>query len=106
MSLLEVVAADGLLDGSDLEAAAIGMASGLAAVQQAGLVHGNFGPEYVIMASDGTPHVVEFGITPPFGTATPAGDMLAWAKTVVFAATGRPPPATPTLPCCPSRSER
>ena len=90
-SLLEVVVADGVWAGPDLEAVAIGMATGLAAVHQVGLVHGNFGPEYVIMASDGVPRVVEFGITPPYGTATPAGDMLAWAQTVVFAATGRPP---------------
>ncbi len=89
-SLLEVVVADGVLAGPDLEAVAIGMATGLAAVHQVGLVHGNFGPEYVIMASDGVPRVVEFGITPPYGTATPAGDMLAWAQTVVFAAAGRP----------------
>jgi hypothetical protein len=90
-SLLEVVVGDGVRAGPDLEAVAIGMATGLAAVHQAGLVHGNFGPEYVIMANDGVPRVVEFGITPPYGTATPGGDMLAWAQTVVFAATGRPP---------------
>ena len=89
-SLLEVVVADGVRAGLDLEAVAIGMATGLSAVHQVGLVHGNFGPEYVIMANDGVPRVVEFGITPPYGTATPAGDMLAWAQTVVFAATGRP----------------
>ncbi len=75
----------------ELEAVAIAMATGLASVHQAGLVHGNFGPEYVIMAADGPPRVVEFGITPPYGAATPSADMLAWAQTVVFAAAGRPP---------------
>ncbi len=102
-SLLEVISADGVMGGPDLEAVAIGMATGLASVHQAGLVHGNFGPEYVIIASDGAPRVVEFGITPPYGTATPAGDMLAWARTVVFAATGRPPASHWDLAVLPRR---
>jgi hypothetical protein len=89
-SLLEVISTDGMLDGADLEAAAIGMATGLASIHLAGLVHGNFGPEYVIMTAAG-PRVVEFGITPPYGAATPAADMAAWAQTVVFAAVGKPP---------------
>ena len=90
-SLLEVVAADGIRRAHELEAVALAMATGLASVHQAGLVHGNFGPEYVILATDGPPRVVEFGITPPYGVATPSADMLAWAQTVVFAASGRPP---------------
>jgi hypothetical protein len=90
MSLLEVISTDSTLDGPDLEAAAIGMATGLASIHLAGLVHGNFGPEYVIMTVAG-PRVVEFGITPPYGAATPAADMAAWAQTVVFAASGKPP---------------
>src|SRR5262249_11733775 len=69
----------------------IAMATGLASVHQAGLVHGNFGPEYVVMAPDGPPRVIEYGITPPYGAATPSADMLAWAQTVAFAAAGRPP---------------
>jgi hypothetical protein len=89
-SLLEVISTDGLLGGPELEAAAIGMATGLASIHLAGLVHGNFGPEYVIMTAAG-PRVVEFGITPPYGAATPAADMAAWAQTVVFAASGKPP---------------
>jgi eukaryotic-like serine/threonine-protein kinase len=89
-SLLELVSADGVRRGQDLAAVAIGMATGLASVHQAGLVHGNFGPEFVIMAPGKPLRVVEFGITPPYGTATPAADMLAWAQTVVFAASGRP----------------
>lgn len=91
-SLLEVVAAEGVRRGHDLEAIAIGMVTGLASVHQAGLVHGSFGPEYVVLSTaDGSPRVVEFGITPPYGTATPSADMLAWGQTVVFAASGRPP---------------
>ena len=90
-SLLELVAEYGVAAGPQLEALAIGMATGLASVHQAGLVHGSFGPQYVILAEDGPPHVVEFGITPPYGSATPSADMLGWAQTVVFAATSRPP---------------
>jgi serine/threonine protein kinase len=89
-SLLEVVAARGRLRGLELEALSLGSATGLAAVHQAGLVHGSFGPDYVIMSQDG-PRIIEFGITPPYGSATPGADMLAWAQTMVFASIGRPP---------------
>jgi eukaryotic-like serine/threonine-protein kinase len=89
-SLFELVSARGVLPEGEIEAVAIGMATGLASVHQAGLVHGSFGPEFVIM-TDAGPRVVEFAITPPYGTATPSADMVAWARTVVFAATGRPP---------------
>ena len=90
-SLLELITAEGVRRGHELESVAIAMATGLASVHQAGLVHGNFGPEYVIMATDAAARVVEFGITPPYGVATPSADMLAWAETVVFAAVGHPP---------------
>jgi serine/threonine protein kinase len=89
-SLLEAVSDDGPFPGRELEALAIGSATGLASVHQAGLVHGNFGPEYVVMSASG-PRVIEYGITPPYGSATPSADMLAWAQTMVFAAIGRPP---------------
>ncbi len=102
-SLLELILADGVWRGHELEAIAIGMATGLACVHQAGLVHGNFGPEYVVVASHGPPRVVEFGITPPYGSATPAADMLAWARTVVFAACGRPPATLGDLGILPGR---
>lgn len=100
-SLLELVSADGVRRGHDLEAVAIGMATGLASVHQAGLVHGNFGPEFAVMATDGAPRVVEFGITPPYGAATPSADMQAWAQTVVFAAIGRPSAAIDDLEALP-----
>jgi hypothetical protein len=105
-SLLELVSADGVRQGRDLEAVAIGMATGLASVHQAGLVHGNFGPEFVIMANDGAPRVVEFGITPPYGAATPSADMLGWAQTVVFAALGHAPAAIDDLDALPERLRR
>jgi serine/threonine protein kinase len=89
-SLLEIVSDHGKLRGPELEALALGSATGLASVHQAGLVHGSFGPEYVIMSEDG-PRIIEFGITPPYGSATPSADLLAWAQTMVFASMGRPP---------------
>src|SRR6266436_3706956 len=100
-SLLELVAAQGVMRGHDLESVAVGMATGLASVHQAGLVHGSFGPEYVIMGADGSPRVVEFGITPPYGSATPSADILAWAQTVVFAASGHPAAAADDLDVLP-----
>jgi hypothetical protein len=106
ISLLELVAADGVRSGHDLDAVAIAMATGLASVHQAGLVHGNFGPEYVIMAPDGPPRVIEYGITPPYGAATPSADMLAWAQTVVFAAAGHPPARLDDLDVLPEHIRR
>jgi hypothetical protein len=102
-SLLEEVAEDGVRQGHELEALAIGMATGLASVHQAGLVHGSFGPQHVVVPPEGPPQVVEFGITPPYGSATPSADMFAWAQTVVFAATGHPPTAHRDLDFLPGR---
>jgi hypothetical protein len=84
-SLAEVVRDEGPLQGAALTAVAIGAATGLASIHQAGLVHGNFGPGDLVLGPDG-PRVVNFSITPPYGTATPAADLLAWAQTVMFAA--------------------
>ena len=86
-SLKEVVAADGPLPGAAVRALAIGCATGIASIHQAGLVHGQFGPDLVVLGRDG-PRVVQFSTTPPYGPATPAADILAWAHTVVFAAAG------------------
>ena len=94
-ALLEFVTQNGPWEGRDLVALAIGAATGLAAIHQAGLVHGDFGPQHVVLGVDG-PRVVEFGITPPYGAATPAADMRAWARTVLFTAAGRvADPASP-----------
>jgi hypothetical protein len=90
--LSETVAAAGPRTGAELEALAIGMATGLAAVHQAGLVHGEFGPDHVVLGTEG-PRVIGFAITPPYGNATPAADMLAWAQTVLFAGSGGNPSA-------------
>ncbi len=97
-SLGEVVRSEGPLGGTVLTAMAIGAATGLASIHQAGLVHGDFGPEHVVLGTDG-PRVVDFSITPPYGTATPSADLLAWARTVMFAAgADRPGVAPDTLP--------
>jgi hypothetical protein len=86
-SLSEAVAAAGPRDQAVLGALAIGTATGLASIHQAGLVDGDFGPDHVVLGVEG-PRVVHFSITPPYGAATPAADMLAWAQTVLFAASG------------------
>jgi hypothetical protein len=88
-SLAEVVGAEGPLPGAVVRALAIGCATGIAAIHQAGLVHGQFGPDMVVLARDSL-RVVHFSTTPPYGAATPAADILAWAHTVIFAATGKP----------------
>jgi hypothetical protein len=87
-SLAETVAAEGPLEGPVLAALAIGAATGLTSIHQAGLVHGDFGPDHVVLGAEG-PRVVHFSITPPYGPATPSADLLAWAQTILFAA-GRP----------------
>jgi hypothetical protein len=99
-SLLELISARGVLAEKELGPVAIGMATGLASVHLAGLVHGNFGPEYVIMTAAG-PRIVEFGITPPYGPATPSADMLAWGQTVMYGAAGRPATAVADLDVLP-----
>jgi hypothetical protein len=86
-SLREYVAEEGPWEGRDLVALAVGTATGLAAIHQAGLVHGDFGPEHVVLGPVG-PRVVGFGITPPYGAATPAADLRAWVHTVLYAAAG------------------
>lgn len=88
-SLSEAIEAEGTLRGAGLAALALGTATGLAAIHHAGLVHGEFDADHIVLGPDG-PRVVEFGITPPYGAATPAADMLAWARTVLRAAAGEP----------------
>ncbi|HKB29335.1 MAG TPA: hypothetical protein VKD26_00685 [Streptosporangiaceae bacterium] len=90
-SLAEVIAGQGPLDEDVLRAVAIGAATGLAAIHQAGLVHGHFGPGQLVVGPDG-PRVVHSGVTPPYGHATPAADVLSWARAMLFAATGKPRP--------------
>jgi eukaryotic-like serine/threonine-protein kinase len=87
-TLAQIVALEGPLPPETLRALAIGCATGIASIHHTGLVHGQFGPQMVLLGRDG-PRVIHFTITPPYGAATPAADMLAWARTVLFAAVGR-----------------
>jgi serine/threonine protein kinase len=89
-TLTEAVGHEGPMPPATLEALAIGTATGLMAIHQTGLVHGRLGPDHVVLGPDG-PRVTHFGITPPYGAATPAADLGAWANTVIFAAVGRRP---------------
>jgi eukaryotic-like serine/threonine-protein kinase len=95
-TLARIVALEGPLPPETLRALAIGCATGLASIHQTGLVHGQFGPEMVVLSREG-PRVIHFTITPPYGAATPAADMLAWARTVLFAAVRRPSASTQDL---------
>ena len=89
-TLTETVTHEGALPHPVLAALAIGTATGVMAIHQTGLVHGELDPDHVVLGPDG-PRLTHFGITPPYGAATPAADLVAWAKTIMFAAVGRPP---------------
>ena len=99
-SLAEVVRNEGPLPTAEVRALAVGCATGIASIHQAGLVHGQFGPDVVVIGRDG-PRVVHFSTTPPYGAATPAADILAWAQVVAFAASGHLPATARNLTALP-----
>src|SRR5258708_3648488 len=101
-SLAELAAAEGPMPGAVLRVVAIGTATGIASIHQAGLVHGQVGPDTVVLGRDG-PRVVHFSTTPPYGPAPPAADILAWAEVVTFAATGHRRPSAAARPALPPR---
>jgi hypothetical protein len=127
------VATGGVLTEGALERLAIGTATALTAIHQAGIVHRDLKPANVLLGPDG-PRVIDFGIalyfpdqpTPPTssaldGTLTatnhvvgtpaymaperfsgarvgPAADVFSWGATIAFAATGRAPFGTDSIP--------
>ncbi|MGP4100773.1 serine/threonine protein kinase, partial [Nonomuraea sp. KM90] len=102
-SLAEIVAEDGPLDADALERVAVGVLTALTAVHLAGITHRGLTPHNVIIGADG-PRVTDVDLGEPAGEVGyrapeqlrglrygPYADIFAWAATVVFAATGKPP---------------
>ncbi|GGV13803.1 hypothetical protein GCM10010182_38160 [Actinomadura cremea] len=111
-SLQDRVLEQGPLREGELQRLAVNTASALAAIHGAGIVHRDLKPANVLLGPDG-PRVVDFGIaraidaethtqlvgTPAYFAPewleghppTAKSDVFAWAGTIVYAATGRPP---------------
>jgi serine/threonine protein kinase len=115
LSLYHHVAEEGVIAGGDLLHFADCLAEALLAVHSVGVLHRDVKPTNVLMEGR-SPVLIDFGLarvaedprltqtgwllgTPGYlapeilygDDASPASDVHAWAATVVFAATGRPP---------------
>ncbi|MEO3824634.1 serine/threonine-protein kinase [Actinomadura sp. B10D3] len=116
ISLHDRLAGGGPLPAADLHGVAVGVASALAAIHAAGLVHSDLKPANVMLTLSGC-RVIDFGIasrqdspgppgasgrflgTPGWmapevmvgGHATPAADVFAWGCLISHAGTGRMP---------------
>ncbi|MFD8565098.1 WD40 repeat domain-containing serine/threonine protein kinase [Streptosporangium canum] len=109
-NLRQVIGATGPYEGDALRRLAVGVATALAAIHQAGVIHRDLKPDNIILGPDG-PRVIDFGVArqvgptttgPIMGTpgymapevltgrgATAAADVWAWALVVLFSASGR-----------------
>jgi serine/threonine protein kinase len=120
-SLARYVAEHGPLSGAALERLAIGTATALVAIHQAGVVHRDCKPHNVLLGPDG-PRMIDFGVARALSSAatqtsraigTPAymapelitgaevgtaADLFCWAATIVFAATGKAPFGQDNIP--------
>ncbi|MGP3962759.1 protein kinase domain-containing protein [Nonomuraea sp. 3N208] len=109
-SLRRVVAGSGPYEPDALRRLAVGAATALTAIHQAGIVHRDLKPDNIIMGPDGL-RVIDFGVAREVGptasgpimgtpgymppevfegrTANAAADLWAWAMVVLFAARGK-----------------
>ncbi|WP_346106383.1 protein kinase domain-containing protein [Nonomuraea maheshkhaliensis] len=108
-SLRQAVAESGPFGAGPLRRLAVGVATALTAIHQAGIVHRDLKPDNIILGPDG-PRVIDFGVAresgptttgPAMGTpgymapevltgraASGAADVWAWAMVLLFAARG------------------
>jgi predicted Ser/Thr protein kinase len=118
-SLAEVISEQGPLAAGSLHSVAVGVATALAAIHGAGVIHRDLKPRNVLF-SLGTPKVIDFGIARALEvtsqhtrtdqmvgtvaymaperfeadasrTVSPAADVFAWGAVVAYAGTGRTP---------------